>query len=527
MHMIFGYLTPTEIASMRLMSSNIAAIGLKYIAVTVTLILQEDSFNRLLDIAHHPVVSKSVRNLYYEYGSFSNISQKEWENRIMSPKLAAAQCENTWSKFPGYNVSERALRACHRECNAANAYNTYGKKRLDQAFSTYQKHCAEEDRAQGSGFFSNKLISALQHFPNLERIYTLLGSCRRYSAEIAKTLKGASYYQPIIHVHNVAVTRSILAAVDRVVRDSQIMNGGATKVENRPPLIAGSQDRRTTSGKDPVMNDQFKIGPGDGTPNLYCPEFSMPGRSQSVLRIKHLVLEDFDWRVLLEGVQVFSTMRRSLSHLTKLEVHLLGGCHNESSEVNDLLHQFVKSAPGLEELSLSLQRNFWPLTFVGLPDIVGSFHWTSLKTAHFSKILIDADNLQEFCSRHSSTLSKFFLGNVFMGEHARVAGRNAWHSMFTKIRETTKLEKARVYGCLEIAQDEYYMNDRKNRRQASGTLIGRYLVGEGGRSSLKDFVRDERRRISRQDRSSYNDTETEPSESSTSDSEDSSSEEDA
>ena len=99
--------------------------------------------------------------------------------------------------------------------------------------------------------------------------------------------------------------------------------------------------------------------------------------------------------------------------------------------------------------------------------------------------------------------------------------------MFTKIREVTNLEKARVYGCLKIAQDKYYMNDRADFRRASGTLIARYLEGEGGRSSLKDFMRDERRRISRQDRSSYNDTETEWSESSTSDSEDSSSEDDA
>ena len=526
--MIFDYLTPTEIASTRLMSSNIAAIGLKYIAISVTLTLQEDSFDRLLDIAHHPVVSKSVRNLYYEHGSFSNLSRTVWEDRIITPKRAAAQRENTWSTFPGNNASKRSLRAFHRESNAANANNTYGKKRLDQAFSVYQKRCAEEDRARQSDFFFDNLVSALRLFPNLETIDILSGSCCRYSAEIAKNLKGAFYCQPIVHVHNVAVTRSVLAALDRVLRDSQIMNDGTTNVGNGPALIVRSQDPSTTSGSDLVTNDQVKIGPGDGTSNRYCPEFTMPGRSQSILRIKHLVLEDFDWRLLLEGVQVFSTMKRSLSHLTKLEVHLLPGIHNESSTVDDHLHQFVKLAPGLEELSVSVNHDLWPLRFVGLPDIVGSFHWTSLNAVHFSKVFIDADNLQEFCSRHSSTLSKFFLGNVFMGEHAHVPGRKAWHSMFTKIRETTNLEKARVYGCLSIALHEYYMKDRADRRRASGTLIGRYLVGEGGRRSLKDFMRDERRRIPRQNISrSINDTETEGSDSSTSDSEDASSEDGA
>ena len=516
--MIFGYLTPTEIASMRLISSNIAAIGLSYIAVTVTLTLQEDSFNRLLDIAHHPVVSKSVRNLCYEHGSFANlprtkweksIIRTKWEESIITPKATEAQSqgEDIWIRSSANErSSERGLRAFHRECTAAKACNTYDKKRLDQAFSAYQKYCAEEDRARRSGFFLNKLISAIRHFSKLETIYILSGSCRRYNAELAKILKGASYVPQINHVYNIPVTFSILDAVDRVVSDTQIMNGGATNVDNGPGLIARSQDPGTASDHDLVGNEQVNFGPGDGAINRYCPE----------LNIRHLVLKDFDWRLLLSGVQVFSTMKRSLLHLTKLEFHLLAGTHKESWKVDDHLHQFVKLAPGLEELSVSLHRDFWPLRFVGLPDIVGSFHWTSLKTVHFSKSLIDAENLQEFCSRHSSTLSKFFLGDVFMAEHARVAGRTAWHSMFTKIRETTNLEKARVYGCLGIAQDKYYMNDRKDRRRASGTLIARYLVGEGGKSSLKRFMKDERRRI-----------ETEWSESSISEGEYLSSEDDA
>ena len=411
MHMIFDYLTPTEIASMRLMSSTIAAIGLKYIAITVTLKLQEDSFNRLLDIAHHPVVSKSVRNLCYEHGSFSRFSRTEWEDSIINPKLKTAR--NTWSRFPGNNSNKKRLRDFVLECNAAKTYNAYSKKRLNQAFSAYQKHCAEEDRARRSGFFLNKLISAVQHFPILETIHMLSGSCCRYSAEMTKILKGADYYQPTIHVHIVAVTGSILAAVDRVVRDSQTMNGGAANVDSGPALIARSHNPSIASDDDLAMNDQVKFGPDDGTSNRYCPELTMPRRTQKVLQIKHLVLENFDWRLLLEGDQVFSTMKRSLSHLTKLEVHLLDGSQNRSSKVNDLLHQFVKMAPGLEEFSFSLNFGPYPLHLV-LQDVVGSFHWASLKTVHFSKVFVHADSLQEFCSRHSSTLSNFFLGDVLM-----------------------------------------------------------------------------------------------------------------
>ena len=527
MHMIFGYLTPIEIARMRLMSSPIATIGLKHIARTVTLTLQEDSFDRLLDIAHHPIASKSVRNLYYEHGSLSHFTREEWEINIRTPKLMAIQDGRAWNPYPGNDKSKRVWRAFHREHNAVKAYYTYGKKRLDQAFSTYQRHCAEEERAQQSDFFYDKLVNALHWFPKLEKIYMLSGSIRRYSAETARILKGAFYYQRANHVNNIAVTFSVLAAVDRV-RDSQIMNGEATNVDNEPAPNARTQPPSTASDYDVVRNDQDKFGPGDGTSTRSCQEFTTPGRCQRTLRIKHFVLEDFDWRLLLEGDHVFSIMKRSLSHLTNLEVYLLAGSHNRSSKVNDLLHQFVKLAPGLEKLTVSLNGGPLPLSAVSLPGIVGSFHWTSLKTVHFSEIIIDAVNLQDFCSRHSSTLSNFRLGGVFMVGYASHLGRNPWYPMFTKIRETTQLEKACIYGRLATIDYRYDMHDRADVRRARGTLIGRYLVGEGGRSSLRDFVRDERRRISRQDRSSsVNDTETEESDSSTSDREDSSSEDDA
>ena len=508
MHMIFGYLTPTEIASMRLMSSNIAAIGLKHIARTVTVTLQEDSFDRLLDIAQHPIASKSVRNLYYEHGSLSHFGREEWEVNIRTPKLMAIEDEHVWKPYPGNDKSKRVWRAFHRDRNALKAYYTYGKKRLDQAFSTYQRHCAEEDRARQSEFFHDKLFSALHCFPNLETIYMLSGSIRYYSAETARILKGAYYYQRANHVNNVAVTFSVLAAIDRV-HDSQIMNGEATNVDNEPAPIARTQTLSIASDNDLARNDQAKFGPGDGTSTRYCQELTTPGRRQRALQIKHFVLEDFDWTLLLEGDHVFSIIKGSLSNLTKLEIHLLVNSHRKSSKMNDLLHQFVKSAPGLEELNISLNHDPNPLSMI-LPDIVGSFHWISLKTVHFSELVIDADSLQEFCSRHSSTLSKFFLGDVYMGRHAHVAVKDALYSMFTKIRETTKFEESRVYGCLETSHDVFYMNDRTDGRRASGTLIGRYLMGEGGRSSLKDFVRDERRRIPRQDKSSsFNDTQTE------------------
>ena len=78
--------------------------------------------------------------------------------------------------------------------------------------------------------------------------------------------------------------------------------------------------------------------------------------------------------------------------------------------------------------------------------------------------------------------------------------RGPWSSMFTKILEATKLKKARVYGEFQgFGSRRWNMDDHTDVRRASGTLIGRYLVGEGGISSLEDFVTEERLRISEED----------------------------
>ncbi len=92
--------------------------------------------------------------------------------------------------------------------------------------------------------------------------------------------------------------------------------------------------------------------------------------------------------------------------------------------------------------------------------------------------------------------------------------------MFSQIREATKLKKARVYGLFR-GLDYWDMHDHTDAWRQSGTLIGRDLVGEGGNSSLEDFLKDERARMSEQDRvSSVSDTD----DVSSSESEDSSSE---
>ncbi len=501
-HMICSYLTPIQVASIRIVSGMIAAIGLEYIATTVTLTLKEDSFDRLLEIAHHPVISKYVYSLIYEHDFLLVFSQSEWKENITTPEAMALRYPAgrlRAPRAPGINDSPRAWRAFHRECSVFKVKNKYGKKRLDQAFSTYQKLCAEQGHAARSDFFSKKLTDALQDLPNLRTIYMPAnGSFSRYQMEVARFLNGALYDQYINQSGCSAVNRSVLLAVDQAIRARQNRNNRVVGLGHGAFSRASNGNSSSLNDDDAAKSYQVSSSPGSGIPNGGCSGGNELGDNiTGVLRIKHFSSESFDMRLLLEDDEIFTAMKRGIHHLTKLRIGFLSDyTQSETLEClrRERLYEFVKSAPFLEELDISFPT--YRSRTINLTNVVGSFRWESLTTIHFECLQIGVSSLGEFCSRHSSTLYCLSLGDLQMQDIS--PGENPWYLMFTKIREATKLKKARVYG--EFTGSNYLeMSDHRDVCRRSGTLIGRYLVGEGGNSSLEDFLKDERARMSEQD----------------------------
>ena len=515
-HMIFSYLTPTQVASIRFMSKMLAAIGLEYIATTVTLTLKEDSFGRLLEIAYHPVINKFVHSLHYEHDFFTDLERTEWERNIKTPEFMAVRKRCSGIPVPTFNASQRAWRAYHRGRDALKACNTYGKKRLDQAFSTYQNYCAEQDRAWRSDFFSSKLTDALQHLPNLRTIYMPKhGNYSRYQKEIAQLLNGAFYDQPSIESDSVAVTRSLLLAVDEAIHGGQNVNTQAGSAGSEPARKASSRDSRNANYNAPTASNQVSASLGGRTPNGgYLRGNDSEGSNQRVLRVGNFISGFFNWRLLLEGDKVFVAMKRSISHLTKLGIHLLDDCWIKETRphfaspsdmeaqrqclIKGRFPEFMNSAPGLEGLSISIGPN----PSCHLMDVVGFCHWPFLKTVRFQGFRVGIHSLEGFCSRHSSTLSNLLLGDLLVDESSSHPGKASSYTVFTTIRETTKLKEASVYGVFDLKSQLWNMDDHRDVRRASGTLIGRYLVGEGGDSSLEDYLKEERSRIAEQEEES-------------------------
>ena len=90
-HMICVYLTPTELANLRLVSRSFDPISLKYMVSEVHLILTKDSYERLKAIAAHPIVSKNITSFFFEADRLSEWPLENWDQCFFNPEYVEKQ----------------------------------------------------------------------------------------------------------------------------------------------------------------------------------------------------------------------------------------------------------------------------------------------------------------------------------------------------------------------------------------------------------------------------------------------------
>ena len=206
MQMVFTYLEPTEAAAFRLVGRVVAEVGLQYLAPTVYLALNEESYDRLLAIAEHPIVSKYVMKLEYETEGLRFINRHQWDQVIKSTTITDASLER-----PNPYASARAWRAYDRGRETTRA--------LDRAWLMYEAYHASQKRVQQAQFFPQKTAEAMKQLRNLTKISASGdGAYRRYVAEM-KDLLPTYYLSCSYELERPSVvdtTSSILSAAESV-----------------------------------------------------------------------------------------------------------------------------------------------------------------------------------------------------------------------------------------------------------------------------------------------------------------------
>ena len=394
-HMVFTYLEPTEAALFRWAGRVVAEIGLQYLAPTVHLKLNEESYDRLLAIAEHPVVSKYVVKLEYETTGLQVINREEFDRRIRSIMRKPRRHE---FEPPGPPTSARAWRSHARQ--SVRDIPLLGHRRtswlLNQAWSMYEACHAGQKKVEQANFFREKTAEAMKQFQNLKSISTsTYGLYERYLAGVKEVLP-ACYF-----AHSAVPSASIVDATS--------------------PILMAAESA------------------GLHVENFCCQPFSwwhfftLNKRDRAALKRSMLHLKTMSIELANEpGMGTF----RQMAHMIQAERH-----------VRDL----ISSAPDLEYLGVTSSDDL-----ATLDEIIGESYWSSLKAVSLKSLISEPDYLVDFCERHAHTLKDLSLTGMSLYQGSWDV---TFHRIRRAFRLGQQLDTCKLGGWFISPEDRYHMGD--------------------------------------------------------------------
>ena len=205
-HIVFAYLERKEAATFRWVGRIVAEIGLQYLTSKVCLRLREESFDRLLAIAEHPVASKCVVELEYETEGLCLVNREEFDQIFTCTDLKSQRYESS---------EQEASRNVPLPSKKRTARKT--KQLLNRAWLLYEEYQAGHKKVEQADFFRGKMVEAFKSLPTLKIISTPASSAyERYVAEIKELLPTYSFVDVALYGDPLCVsaTESVLLAAE-------------------------------------------------------------------------------------------------------------------------------------------------------------------------------------------------------------------------------------------------------------------------------------------------------------------------
>ena len=399
LRMVFTYLKPVEAAAFRWAGRNAAKIGLEYLVPTVYVRLNEESYDRLLAIAEHPLVSKYVTKLEYETTGLKPLDCEEFY-RLMLARAEAISLIEIYSARDSF-ASEQAWRA-HKRDTIQNLPLLH-KQRWDQAWLIYDKIQASQKKIQQAKFFHETLANAMKRFPKLVAISTPMTSV--YERYAAVAIDSRPFHQ---------------------IQDGEVFDF---------PLISSA----TSSVLLAAESAGLTIG------SLNCQQFNWQIFSSSKKELT----------ALKRSVSHLKNMNICFADPTCMNPYCI---HEAVALIRRYLDKgrvmdFITSAPNLESLELSTDNYPRHADLPMVKAIIGKFHWPFLKAVYLAKLGSYEADLVKFCKRHKHTLKNLSLANLTLY-------KGSWATTFHGIRRTFRfghqLDLCKFSGQFE-SQKDYYM----------------------------------------------------------------------
>ena len=158
-----------DIANLRLTSRFLNDVATPYLLKHLEVTFNRSSFDRVLEISKHPIISKHITGLIYEPNSLAAISRGEWEAYLPA-------CDPTQTyPLPPFSNSLKRIREIQRwqrvsKTCAKSKVNPYSKTQLDDAWASYQQHLEEQRDLRKCGYGVREFTDVFNRFTNLSEV---------------------------------------------------------------------------------------------------------------------------------------------------------------------------------------------------------------------------------------------------------------------------------------------------------------------------------------------------------------------
>ena len=156
-----------HIPTLRLVSKFWNNVASPYLFNELKLVFTQASFNRLLLISKHPLLSKFVTSLVYEPNIYQGVTRNHWECFVRARKQLqnTPTCLDDIRPALGSNLTDRDERAYRRTLDKAKYKRNNDK--LDRAWDENRKFFQEQEDMRERDYGAAELTQAISSFPNL------------------------------------------------------------------------------------------------------------------------------------------------------------------------------------------------------------------------------------------------------------------------------------------------------------------------------------------------------------------------
>ena len=386
---VCGLLAVEDILQLRLVSRHSYQVATPFFPSEIHLIFTLKSFEKLLVISKHPVISQQIRSIYYEADTLDLVDRKQWEESIT--------CGDYLESMPRWvppDAPEEEHRARERELAewGQQPRHSHTHEELDHGWVQYQRFYHDQVELCRQRYGIRELQEALIRLPNVKTFRMSMGHNLKVQSEYLKKVFSAGFKSP--------------------------------------------------------FGDDCR-GHAAGVPQLRSMLLSM---HEAGIKLQTFECGDVSWKLFRCSKKDLRAFATTLSQVRRLKLHLSTGMAASGNEIgvdlpecrrflkNGRIRDMITHAKDLEYLEIKF--DWWsPVFGIELGNIVGDQIFPRLASVTFSHVETNEEELIRFLERHKATLRSLHLDSMCLAS-------GEWTSTVPRIRSSLELDECEIEGRL-------------------------------------------------------------------------------